>query len=131
MTSPTALTHDQPDLLQALLALDAPDWDRLRFGVIGFDVQSHRVNVYNAEEARQAELSPTDVLGLNAFTELAQCMNNYLVAQRFIEARDAGVALDGRLDYVLTWRMRPTPVALRMLWQPGCDTAYLVLQRRA
>ncbi|MEK8052953.1 phosphonate transporter [Ideonella sp. DXS22W] len=130
MTAAAALTHDQPDLLPALLRLEPAEWDALRFGVIGFDVHSHRVTVYNAEEARQAELDPADVMGLNVFTELAQCMNNYLVAQRFDDARNARTALDARLDYVLTWRMRPTPVALRMLWQPGDDLAYLVLQRR-
>ena len=38
-------------------------------------------------------------------------MNNYLVAQRFIDEPE----IDDTIDFVLTLRMRPTPVKLRLL----------------
>jgi hypothetical protein len=52
-------------------------------------------------------------------------MNNFLVAQRFEEASE----VDEVIDYVLTLRMRPTKVRLRMLQKPGVARKYILIKR--
>jgi hypothetical protein len=54
-------------------------------------------------------------------------MNNFMVAQRF----DDEDALDDILPYVLTLRMRPTPVRLRLLKAAGCVTRFVLIERKA
>jgi photoactive yellow protein len=93
------------------------------------DLAQTAVTRYNAFESRAAGLSPGRVLGQPLFTNVAPCLNNYLVAQRFEDAADEGQALDATLDYVLTFRMRPVKVALRLLASPGGAVRYVVVQR--
>lgn len=119
---------EQPSLLQRLHALVPGDLDALDFGVIGFDLDGI-VRQYNRTESSSAGLSPDAVIGRPLFTAIAQCMNNYLVALRFDRADAAGEALDDTIDYVLTWRMRPTKVRLRMLSEPGSPLRYVLLKR--
>jgi photoactive yellow protein len=98
--------------------------DGLPFGVIGFAADGH-VETYSAAESRMAGLSPDKVVGKHIFAVVAPCMNNYLVAQRFEDEPE----LDATIDFVLTLRMRPTPVKLRMLKSPGHARRYLLIQR--
>ena len=86
---------------------------------------------YNATESRLSGLTRDDVIDRPLFTDTAQCMNNYLVAERFESAARDAQPLDATIDYVLTWRMRPTKVRLRLLSEPGCATRYVLLQRLA
>ncbi|MFO1193152.1 MAG: PAS domain-containing protein [Rhodoferax sp.] len=124
------MNFDQTDLAQQLGALDSAGLDALPFGVIQVDGRMI-VRRYNRYEALHTGLRAENVLGRHLFTEIAQCMNNYLVAQRIEDALSAGQALDATIDYVLTWRMRPTPVKLRMLVGAGAQDAYLLLLRTA
>lgn len=102
--------------------------DQLDFGVIGFDAETN-VLLYNAFESQAAGLSPERVLGQPLFTNVAPCMNNFMVAQRFDDANDEGSVLDDTIDYVLTLRMRPVKVALRLLASPGSANRYVLVQR--
>jgi photoactive yellow protein len=77
-----------------------------------------------------AGLSASRVLGQPLFTNVAPCMNNFMVAQRFEDAEDEGAALDDTIDYVLTLRMRPVKVKLRLLAAPGGDMRYVLVQRK-
>lgn len=108
--------------------LDTGDIDQLQFGVIGFDAQGI-VRAYNRFESSAAGLSPERVLGMHLFEVVAPCMNNYLVAQRFEDATRDGTLLDATIDYVLTLRMRPTPVRLRLLHVPGARLRYVLVMR--
>ncbi len=119
-----------PELPSRLADLTAEQLDGLAFGLIGFDADD-RVQAYNRLEAAATGLDPLRVRGLNVFTELAQCMNNFLVAERFRSAREQLLALDETLPYTLTWRMRPTPVRLRLIWAPGAALAFIALERLA
>ena len=56
-------------------------------------------------------------------------MNNFLVAQRFEDALLNSTPLDDIVDYVLTLRMRPVKVKLRLLSVPGADNRYVLVQR--
>jgi photoactive yellow protein len=92
--------------------------------VIGFGPDA-AVQLYSAAESRMAGLSPDRVVGKHIFAVVAPCMNNYLVAQRFEDEPE----LDATIDFVLTLRMRPTPVTLRMLKSAGATRRYLLIQR--
>lgn len=108
--------------------LESADIDQLGFGVIGFDDQG-LVRAYNRFESVAAGLSPERVLGMHLFEVVAPCMNNFLVAQRFEDAERDGTTLDATIDYVLTLRMRPTPVRLRLLDIPGARYRYVLVMR--
>jgi photoactive yellow protein len=100
--------------------------DELPFGVIGFSPGSI-VTAYNATESAQAGLSANRVLGRHLFEEVAPCMNNFMVAQRFEDEPQ----LDAVIPYVLTLRMRPTPVRLRLLNAPDATCRYILIERKA
>ena len=104
--------------------------DALDFGVIGFDAEGV-VRRYNVFESKAAGLSPQRALSHPLFTAVAPCMNNFLVAQRFEDAAAGASPLDATLDYVLTLRMRPTKVKLRLLAAPGQALRYVLVQRPA
>ncbi|OYW26611.1 MAG: phosphonate transporter, partial [Methyloversatilis sp. 12-65-5] len=61
---------------------------------------------------------------------VAPCMNNFMIAQRFDDAQQDGSALDDTIDYVLTLRMRPVKVKLRLLARPGSDLRYVLVHRQ-
>ena len=103
------MTFDDPAMAEALEALSEAGLDELTFGVVGLDEEG-RVDRYNAHEERSSGLARGHVVGRRFFFDVAPCMNNYLVAERLEE-----LMLDVTLPYVLTFRMRPTPVQLRLI----------------
>ena len=130
MTIVQALHFTDADLLSALQQGTDADLDALEFGVIGIDAAGI-VRRYNALESRLAGLSPQRVLGHPLFTVVAPCMNNFMVAQRFEDAAASASPLDATIDYVLTLRMRPVKVKLRLLSQPGDAMRYVAVLRPA
>ncbi|MBQ5941991.1 PAS domain-containing protein [Massilia sp. AB1] len=126
----TPLSFDTPDLATRLDQCSDEELDQLGFGVIGFDAETN-VHRYNAFESQAAGLSPERVLGQPLFTNVAPCLNNFMVAQRFEDALEDGTELDATIDYVLTLRMRPVKVALRLLAGPGRAKRYVLVQRHA
>jgi len=129
MNTATVLSFATPALHEQLAQLDAERLDQLDFGVIGFDAET-QVCRYNRTESEAAGLTPPRVLGQPLFTNVAPCLNNFMVAQRFEDAQDEGTALDDTIDYVLTLRMRPVKVKLRLLAEPGSAVRYVLVQRR-
>ncbi|WP_244655374.1 phosphonate transporter [Sphingomonas sp. CFBP 13603] len=98
--------------------------DALPFGVVGFETDTI-VQSYNATEARMSGLDPATVIGVPFFDAVAQCMNNFMVAQRFEDEPE----IDDIIPYVLTLRMRPTRVRLRLLAAPGTPRRYILIER--
>jgi photoactive yellow protein len=129
MNTPTALSFTTPALLEQLAQQSADQLDELDFGVIGFDADTN-VCRYNRTESEAAGLTGPRVLGQPLFTNVAPCLNNFLVGQRFEDAEDGNTALDDTIDYVLTLRMRPIKVKLRLLAEPGSAVRYVLVQRR-
>ena len=129
MNTQIALEFAQPAILDHLLSLNAADLDTLEFGVIGIGADTV-VCAYNIFESRMAGLSKERVIGHPLFTVVAPCMNNYMVAQRFEDAAAAGHALDLTLDYVLTLRMRPVKVQLRLLAGPRAERRFVLVNRK-
>jgi photoactive yellow protein len=121
---------DDTGVLAALNAMHDSQLDDLDFGVIAFDGDIV-VKRYNLHETQATGLKPERVIGNQLFTEVAQCMNNFMVAQKFLDAQEAARPLDETMDFVLTWRMRPTPVKLRLLCAPNVPLQYLLLKRAA
>lgn len=128
MTVLSNLQFNAPELGLQLDALDETALDALEYGVIGFDTETV-VRRYNSFESRYAGLSPQRVLGHPLFTAVAPCMNNFMVAQRFEDAAAGGAALDVTIDYVLTLRMRPVKVQLRLLAALQTQMRYVLVQR--
>lgn len=128
MNEVLVLSFDQSDLCDRIGALGQTELDELDFGVIGFDAETV-VRLYNTFESKEAGLSAQQVLGNHLFKVVAPCMNNFMVAQRFEDAAAGNVPLDATIDYVLTLRMRPIKVKLRLLAAPGMTMRYLLVYR--
>jgi photoactive yellow protein len=125
-------TFSHPELLERLNAMDDAELDAMPFGVIGFGLDAEcRVLRYNATESQGAGMPPARVLGLQLFSVVAQCLNNYMIAQRFEDALAQGTRLDETLNWVFTLRMRPTPVVLRLMAAPGLNMRFVAVQRRS
>lgn len=125
MTNDTPKPFDFSDVsLSALEAMTEEQRNALPYGVVGLSAQGI-VEIYNETESRMAGLPQEKVVGSAFFLSVAQCMNNFMVAQRLADEPE----LDVSLPYVLTFRMRPTPVTLRLLKAPGAAHAYLLILR--
>ncbi len=111
--------------LGLLDAATASELDDLPFGVIGFD-RDGMIETYNAMESKLGGLSQERVIGRHLFQAIAPCMNNFMIAQRFEDEPD----LDERIEYVLTFRMRPQPVILRLLQQRYRARRFIAILRR-
>ena len=110
--------------LSDLDRMSTEEIDSLPYGVVGLSPDG-LVEVYNRTESQAAGLPLESVVGTHFFSNIAQCMNNYLVAQRIEDEPE----LDAALNYVLTLRMRPTPVRLRLLRSPVVIRRYVLIQR--
>ncbi len=110
--------------LADLDALDRLGRDALPYGVVGLDPDGF-VEIYNQTEARLAGLPAPIVIGTHYFSSTAQCMNNFMVAQHLEDTSH----LDLTIDYVLTLRMRPTPVRLRLLADTALPRRYVLILR--
>jgi photoactive yellow protein len=130
MSNTQALSFTDAGLHPELERISDAELDTLDFGVIGFDA-SGVVRRYNSYESKAAGLSSTRVLGQPLFTVVAPCMNNFMVAQRFEDSLADSAPLDDTVDYVLTLRMRPVKVKLRLLAQAGADMRYVLVHRPA
>jgi photoactive yellow protein len=128
MSAVLILNFEAIDAHCALEALTHDEFDALPFGVIGMD-REHVVRRYNATESRLAGLSPNKVLGHPLFTVVAPCMNNFMVAQRFKDAAETAATLDATIDYVLTLRMRPAKVKMRLLASAEREMSFVLVQR--
>lgn len=128
MSTIHTLAFTGTDLPQWLSQASEADLDTLDFGTIGIDAEG-TVRRYNRFESSAAGLSPERVLGHPLFTVVAPCMNNFLVAQRFDDSAASGEPLDATIDYVLTLRMRPVKVKLRLLARAGASLRWVLVQR--
>jgi photoactive yellow protein len=110
--------------LNDLETMSVDERDALPFGVVGFGADTI-VQSYNATEARMSGLDPATVMGVPFFDAVGQCMNNFMVAQRFEDEPE----IDDIMPYVLTLRMRPTKVRLRLLAASGMPRRYILIER--
>jgi photoactive yellow protein len=119
---------DDLGMLAFLNKASGAEIDMLPFGVIGFDTKGI-VTRYSSVEAQFAGLSAQRVVGNALFTVVAPCMNNHMVSQRFIDAGVSRIAMDTVIDYVLTLRMKPVKVKMRLLYDSTGSTHYVLVNR--
>jgi photoactive yellow protein len=119
------VAFDAADLPTVLDTMPLERFDDLAFGLIVMD-RSGVVQWYNSFESARAGLAREHVVGRHFFESVGPCMNNYLVAQRFIDEP----SLDDFLDYVFTFRMAPTPVRLRLMAQSESARQYVAVVNR-
>ena len=117
------MTFDHVPMIDVLSTMDGAAVDELPFGVVGLDGENV-VEFYNTHEERYSGLPRTIVVGRQFFSDVAPFMNNYMVAERLAEAQ-----LDVTLPYVLTFRMRPTPVRLRLLRASEASRRWVLIAR--
>ena len=117
------MTFDHVPIIEMLSTMDEVALDGLSFGVVGLDSENV-VELYNTHEERYSGLPRGIVVGRHFFSDVAPCMNNYMVAERLAEA-----PLDVTLPYVLTFRMRPTPVRLRLLRASEASRRWVLIAR--
>lgn len=125
----TSASFEDIDVLTTLNSLTDFELDHLGFGVIGFD-SNEIIRAYNAYEVDWAGLQKASVIGTHIFDVVAPCMNNYLIAERLRCSLQEGTCLDYVIEYVLTLRMRPTPVTLRILSSPTSAMQFILVHRK-
>jgi photoactive yellow protein len=117
------IDFDAPAILEQIERLDPAQLDALPFGLVAM-TREGVVTHYNRRESELSGLSPQRVLGLNFFTEVAPCTNNFMVADRLRQETE----LDATLPYSFSVKLRPTPVTLRLLRSAAARSAYLLVQ---
>ena len=122
------INFDTPRLGQALSQSSTEQLNALDFGVIGFNNEG-LVKVYNAYESKMTGLSYESVIDTDLFNAVAPCMNNFLVAQKFEDAAHVKAELDEIMDFVLTLKMKPTRVKLRLISSPQLPFNYVNILR--
>ena len=119
------LAFTDPGLFNWLISATAVELDTLAYGVIAMTLDG-TVEAYNVAESKLAGLTPERVIGKNFFSNVAPCTNNFMVAHRFQTEKE----LDAVIDYVLTLRMTPKKVQMRLLRRHDASRMFLVIQRR-
>ena len=119
------VTFSSPSILAALDDMAVEQLDDMAFGVIRMDTAG-LVTAYNLPESKFSGLSPSRVIGRHFFSSVGQCMNNFMVSDRY----ETEAALDETLNYILTLRVRRTPVRLRLLKGPTSLNMYLLVERK-
>lgn len=116
-------SFEQPALHATLLAALDSELDELPFGVVelGTDLICTR---YNAAESRISGLGPERVIGRTFFDTVAPCMNNYLVRDRLASSEP----LDDIIDYVLSVKLNPQRVRLRLLAGGADERRFLCVE---
>jgi photoactive yellow protein len=114
----------QEDLFEALEQYDAKDFNDFGYGVVRMD-RSGGIKAYNSYNSDLASDANKDVIGQNFFTQVAPCTNNFMVAEKY---NDFGTELDETLDYILTYRVKPAQVTLRMLAKSSSENQYLLIR---
>jgi photoactive yellow protein len=122
---PVPATFDDPGLFGWLERAAAEDLDALPFGVVAMATDA-TVEHYNATEGKLAGLTPDRIVGRHFFEAVAPCMNNFMVAERFATEPE----INDTINYILTFRMAPKKVKLRLLKRLGGRRIYLIVERR-
>lgn len=115
---------DQADLLSVLESMSHEAFDAFDFGLVKMD-RGGQILAYNKYEAELSSNRQNEVLGKNFFTQVAPCTNNFMVAEKY---KSDQTELDEFLDYVFTYRIKPTPVRLRLLTHKNSQHQYLAVQ---
>ncbi len=111
-------------IVDFLLGSNEDELNRLDFGIIGFDSKGI-LTAYNTMEETYSGLSREKVMGKPLFTDIAPCLNNYIVALKFEQNEE----LDEYTPYILSFKVKPTPVDLRLIKNKKLKYNYILVNR--
>ncbi|MEO1418253.1 MAG: PAS domain-containing protein [Bacteroidota bacterium] len=120
------ISFDQKDIYLHLDAASVDELDKAEFGIVRLG-SGGRISYMNRYEATLAKLKQEETMGKHFFTQVAPCTNNFLVAEKY--KAEAG-SRDETIDYIFTYRVKPTKVKLRLLTNPQNQYQYLLVKRR-
>ncbi len=115
---------NKKDIIYRLEKLGDDELDALDFGVIGFDKDT-LIRRYNSREQELSGYNREHILGKALFSEVASCMNNHRVAHKFLKEDE----IDEVLPYLLSLKVRPVRVQLRLLKHPSSILSYVLIKR--
>jgi photoactive yellow protein len=121
------LKFEQDGLFEALELIDNEGLDKIGFGIVKMDRKGN-ILAYNKWESQLAANNQAEVIGKNFFTQIAPCTNNFMVSEKFGLFKDQ---MDETMDYVFTYRIKPTPVRLRLLAKDSSSHQYLAVQLKS
>ena len=120
------LEFSQPNLGEELSKLTDSELEALDFGVTGLDDEG-LVTKYNTYLVNLSGVSIQKAVGFHYFSNVAPCMNNFMVAQKLEDAIDESTPLDETMNYVLSVRMKPTKVKLRLIHDSKLSASYVLI----
>lgn len=122
----TKLVFSDKNISQSLSKISDDELNTLDFGVTGLD-NDCIVTRYNNYLGILSGVSTQKALGFHYFTNVGPCMNNFMVAQKLEDAIDGSVSLDETINYVLSVRMKPTKVKLRLIHDVNLSVNYVLI----
>jgi len=118
------MTFNFPQAFQTLETMDQAAMDQEDFGIVRMNSMG-MINAYNKYELALSGHQLHEVLDKDFFQQIAPCTNNFMVAERYSSEAN----LDEEMDYVFTYRMKPTKVKLRLLARPEEENQYLLVRK--
>src|SRR6056300_673671 len=118
------LSFSKLDVYDHLETLKPEELHELDFGVVRI-LKDGKILAFNKYESDVSGVAVGDAIGKNFFTQVAPCVNNFMVAERYSSEEE----VDETIDYIFTYRVKATPVKLRILVKPGQENQYLLVQR--
>lgn len=115
---------DQDNIFELLEQYEAEDFNEFDYGVVRMD-RSGNIKAYNSYNSDLAADDNKAVIGQNFFTQVAPCTNNFMVAEKYNKVE---TELDETLDYILTYRVKPAQVTLRLLAKNSKENQYLSIR---
>lgn len=119
------VSFSDEDIFPILEQSSAKSFDEWDFGVVRMD-KNGLIKAYNKYESELAHIDQNEAIGKNFFTQIAPCTNNFMVATKYTQANENR---DEILDYMFTYRIKPTRVRLRLLINLEAENQYLLVSK--
>lgn len=118
------LSFQQRDVYEHLEKLNLEELHQLNFGVVRI-LKEGEILAFNNYESEVSGVAVEEALGKNFFTQVAPCVNNFMVAERY----SSDTVVDEIIDYIFTYRVKATKVKLRIIVKPDREHQYLLVER--
>lgn len=120
------ITFDQKNIAEALSKISDDQLNAIDFGITGLD-NDCVVTRYNNYLVNLSGVSIQKAVGFHYFSNVAPCMNNFMVSQKLEDAIDESTSLDETINYVLSVRMKPTKVKIRLVYDSDLMVSYVLI----
>lgn len=120
------ITFDQNNIVEALSKISDDELNLIDFGITGLD-NDFMVTRYNKYLVNLSGVSIQSAVGFHYFSNIAPCMNNFMVSQKLEDAIDEGTSIDETINYVLSVKMKPTKVKIRLVYNSDLMVSYVLI----